>query len=121
MTELLTFAIGAALGAMLYAAGRALLSRLRRQERVIEEPNSHYTSKSIRDREIEASWKRIALERVHEINRDEVRRLIAKAERYGVDALGPHERTFLDHLAKLFGTRDDGPGHPPLEGAATQV
>jgi len=118
MTELLTFAIGATLGAVLYGAARLIRRRLRHTPRVLEEPNSHFTAKSIRDREIEARWKGIRLDRVHEINRDEVRRLIAKAERLGVDALAPRERTFLDHFAHLFGSSDGGAGHPPLGGAA---
>ncbi len=114
MTELLTFALGAALGAVLYGTVRAMRRRLHQLPRMVEEPNSHFDSKSIRDRELEARWKAIALDQVHEINRDEVRRLIAKAESLGVDALAPRERTFLDHFANLFGSSDDGPSHPPL-------
>ena len=118
MTEFLTFALGAALGAVLFGVARLVRTRLRHGPRMLEEPNSHFTAKSIRDREIEARWKTIRLDRVHEINRDEVRRLIAKAERLGVDALAPGERSFLDQLAHLFGSHDEGAAHPPLGGAA---
>ena len=44
-------------------------------------------------------WKEISVEGLHEINRDEVSRLLAKVEDGGTDSLTQSEREFLDRLA----------------------
>jgi hypothetical protein len=46
-----------------------------------------------------ARWKGIALESLHELNRGEVERLIAKAEREGPAGLTPPERDFLNRMS----------------------
>lgn len=43
-------------------------------------------------------WRAIDLGRVHEVNRDEVQRLMAKIEREGEESLSPQERVFLGHF-----------------------
>ncbi len=43
-------------------------------------------------------WRGIDLGRVHEVNRDEVVRLIGKIEREGEGSLSPQERVFLGHF-----------------------
>ncbi len=84
---------------------RAIRARRRARQRVVEQPNSFYTSQIVRQHEAKHRWQGIALERIHEINREEVVRLIAKVEATSVDALRPNERAFLDRMAELAGTR----------------
>ena len=96
------------------------LRRVRRrgQRRVVELPNSHYTSQLARNSEKRHRWSNIALERLHEVNREEVVRLVAKVDATSVDALRPNERTFLDRMVEIAGTRplppsDDDVGPQP--------
>lgn len=89
---------------------RGLRRRRRRSQRLVEQPNSHYTSHLARQRKARHRWHAIDLDRLHEINRDEVVRLLAKVEAIGPDALRQDERVFLDHLAVLA-------GGAPAEGA----
>ena len=82
-------------------AARVTRSRRRAKRRVVEKPNSHYTSQLARDSESRHRWTNIALDRMHEVNRAEVVRLIAKVEATSVDALRANERAFLDRMAEL--------------------
>jgi hypothetical protein len=82
-------------------AARTTRSRRRAKRRVVEKPNSHYTSQLARDSESRHRWTNIALDRMHEVNRAEVVRLIAKVEATSVDALRANERAFLDRMAEL--------------------
>ena len=43
-------------------------------------------------------WKRVDLTTVHEVNRDEVVRIIAKIEATGLGSLTSPERVFLSHF-----------------------
>lgn len=51
------------------------------------------------DRMSVARWKGIAIESLHELNREEVRRLLAKVTAHGAKALTDSEREFLDRMA----------------------
>ncbi|HUF76619.1 MAG TPA: rhomboid family intramembrane serine protease [Longimicrobiales bacterium] len=51
------------------------------------------------DRIAIARWKGISMESLHELNRGEVERLIAKVEREGVASLSQSERDFLDRIS----------------------
>jgi len=96
--------IGFGIGALVVlAVARAIHARIerRRRPRTVEAPNSHYTSKLVLDRDAHERWKAIPLERVHEINQVEVRRLLVKIEEYGIDRLSARERTFLERIAEL--------------------
>ena len=44
-------------------------------------------------------WKSIRLEQLHELNRDEVERLLAKAQASGAGSLTPDERAMLDRFS----------------------
>lgn len=105
---------------------RAARARRRARRRVVEKPNSHYTSQLARDSVAKHRWHGIALDRVHEVNRAEVLRLLATAEAAGVDALRPNERAFLDQIARIapgpppppeLMLPEDGPGMPRLRPA----
>jgi hypothetical protein len=91
------------------AVGRYLRTRRRARRRVREQPNSFYTSEIVRHNEAKHRWSNIALERLHEINREEVERLIARVEATSVEALRPNERAFLDRMAELAGPRVPAP------------
>jgi len=95
--------------ALAIALARGVRARRRARRRVVELPNSYYASQLARAIETRHRWHGIDLDRVHEINRGEVERLIAKADALGVDALRPNERVFLDHMAKLAGTHTPPP------------
>lgn len=90
---------------------RALVMRAarRRRARVVEQPNSHYTPKLVLDRDMRHRWHNIALDRMHEINRAEVIRLLEKVEAVGVDGMTVREREFLDRMAELNPQRTPKP------------
>lgn len=44
------------------------------------------------------NWKGLDIDRVHEVNRDEVRRILAKIEAGGESSLSAQERVFLGHF-----------------------
>lgn len=80
---------------------RVIRIRARGRQRVVEQPNSHYTPPAVRAAESKHRWQSIVLDRIHEINREEVVRLLAKVEAVGVDSLRDNERNFLDYVAKI--------------------
>jgi hypothetical protein len=84
---------------------RVLRARSRARRRIRELPNSHYTSEIVLHNEARHRWSNIALERLHEINREEVVRLVARVEATSVEMLRPNERAFLDRMAELAGER----------------
>ena len=51
------------------------------------------------DRLAVARWKGISVHSLHELNRGEVERLLAKVEREGAASLSPSERDFLDRMS----------------------
>lgn len=75
--------------------------------RVVEKPNSHYTAPSAVESATRERWSEIALDRLHEINREEVVRLLARSAASGVATLSTKERTFLDHMAELAGVAQE--------------
>ena len=70
-------------------------------QRVVERPNSFYASKGVRDQEDEEWWRLIMLERLHEVNREYVERLLRQIEGAGVDTLSRDERAFMERMAAL--------------------
>ncbi|MGH7445977.1 MAG: hypothetical protein ACRELT_00355 [Longimicrobiales bacterium] len=76
-------------------------ARRRARRRVIEQPNSHYTSQLVRNGETRHRWQNIDLDRIHEINRGEVVRLLGKVDVSGVESLRETERVFLDQVANV--------------------
>jgi hypothetical protein len=98
-----------ALAALVIARAIRIRHERRHRPRVVELPNSHYTSKLVLDRDAHDRWRAIPLESVHEINRGEIRALLARIDEYGIDRLTSRERAFLDRMAEL---------NPPLPGSA---
>lgn len=87
--------------AAITAFARLQAARRRARQRVLEQPNSHYTSHLVVQRETRLKWHDIDRERLHEINREEVVRLLAVIDAAGVDSLRPPERLFLDRMAEV--------------------
>ena len=51
------------------------------------------------DKIAQARWEGISLDGLHELNREEVERLLGKVESDGSGTLTPSERTFLDRMS----------------------
>lgn len=109
-----TVTLGAMMLLVLAVATAALMrlarARERARRRVVEQPNSHYTPQVVRDKETRHRWRNMSLDGIHEINRAEVERLLARVEAGGTAALRDTERSFLDYIAKLAGAP-----RPPVE------
>jgi hypothetical protein len=97
----LEFTVAAVAAFVAVTALRLLRARGKARKRIVEKPNSHYTSQLARNNESKHRWSNIALDRMHEVNRAEVERLLARVEATSVDALRPNERAFLDRMAEL--------------------
>ena len=111
MDSALPLLIGLALVVILTVA-RAIRAPARGKERLVEKPNSHYTARAVREVEVQHRWNEIVLDRVHEINRAEVVRLLAKARAAGV-SLAPREREFLEQMAEIAGAPKATKGPKP--------
>ena len=61
--------------------------RLIAERRVVERPNSFYASKAVHNQEDEEWWRGIELERLHELNREYVERLLRQIAGAGVGSV----------------------------------
>ena len=103
------FAIGVVGALLLRRAYRRWRKRRIALRRIVERPNSFYSSILVKNQEDRTRWGRIDLSRVHPVNREEVQRLLARADALGVDTLSARERVFLESLTDLsFGARPGG-------------
>jgi len=88
-----------------FAAGFAYLRWRKRhymkQWRPIPTPKSELpkTARRADDKEALRMWKAIRLEELHELNRDEVERVLKKLDEGGAGNLSPEERAMLDRFA----------------------
>lgn len=71
------------------------------EHRVVERPNSFFASKAVHNQEDEEWWCRIELERLHELNREYVERLLRQIKGAGVGTLTKDERAFMERMANL--------------------
>jgi hypothetical protein len=69
-------------------------------KRRVEAPNSQYKSPYVLDLESKERWQSIDLERLHEVNREEVEKLLGKLSVTNVRALTASERAFLDRMVE---------------------
>jgi len=103
MSTWLTVTLAIAILIMVPTVRTAIRRAMRkRQPKLVEKPNSYYTPKLVLDRDSRDRWHLIDLQSVHEINRDEVRRLVDKVDALGIDNLTSRERIFLDRMAELY-------------------
>lgn len=79
-----------------------LYRRVRRSERErrVEAPNSAHTSPYLEDVESKERWNALDLERMHEVNRVEVERILGKLRATSIRALTTSERAFLDRMVE---------------------
>lgn len=117
----LVVVVVAATALVIVALRRLVRARSRARRRIVEQPNSHYTSPLVRNGEIRHRWQNIDLDRVHEVNRGEVTRLISKVEVSGVDSLREAERVFLDQVANISGTLTQTPPRDPAPRLASDL
>ena len=102
------FVLVIAAGALFSVALRRAL-RARSRQRVVEQPNSHYTSPLVRNGETRHRWQNIDMERIHEANRDEVSRLLERVQATGVDSISERERVFLDQFVSAPAPKTPAP------------
>ena len=69
-------------------------------KRRVEAPNSQYKSPYVLDLESKERWQSIDLERLHEVNREEVEKLLGKLAVTNIRALTTSERAFLDRMVE---------------------
>lgn len=84
--------------------------------RRVEGPNSQYKSPYVIDLETKDRWESMDLDGLHEVNREEVEKVLGKVRAVGVRGLSTAERDFLDRMADASGRvrgrgRSAGP-HP---------
>lgn len=106
---LLSTVVGGALGRRWRTKRRA---RVKAANRILERPNSYYSSKGVRDQEDAEWYDSIDLDKLHEVNRAEIERLIAQIKGAGIDSLRPSDRAFLERIAEL--DAPDRKGDRPL-------
>lgn len=90
--------LGLVLGVILRISYRRWRSRRIAAKRVVERPNSYYSSQGVRNHEDRDRWGRINLGRLHPLNQEEVQRLLDLIDREGVNALSKRDRLFLDNM-----------------------
>lgn len=99
-------------GVLVRRSVKARKARLRAARRVIERPNSYYASRDVQD-QVDAEWyNTIELDRLHEVNREYVERLLNQIHAAGVDSLRRDERAFMERMANLE-ARDERKGTMP--------
>ena len=66
--------------------------------RVVERPNSHYSSQGVQNQVDRDRWGGIKLAPLHPLNRDEVQRLLSVIDHEGINSLSGNDRLFLDNM-----------------------
>jgi hypothetical protein len=89
--------------ALSFLTGGVVTYRVRRAQRArrarrLEAPNSEYKSPYVLELEAKERWEGIALDRLHQVNREEVQRLHKTLADGGVRALSGSEKAFLDRM-----------------------
>ena len=69
--------------------------------RIVEKPNSYYSSAIVKHQVDQERWRTVNLDRIHPVNREEVERLLAVASVQGPQALSNRERLFLETMTEL--------------------
>ncbi len=100
MTPLL-FAL-LALNLVTFVAVVVLYRRAKKAQRrrVVERPNSEFKSAYVLDLEAKDRWERLDLSRLHEVNREEAERVLAKLRTASTRGLSATERAYLDRLVE---------------------
>lgn len=101
--EMMNILLPALVLATMGGVGLRFWYRSWRQRRIaarrrVEAPNSHYSSRGVRDQEDRERWGGIELSRLHPLNRDEVQRLLDVVDTDGINVLSGKDRLFLDNM-----------------------
>ncbi len=75
-------------------------ARKAQKRRRIEAPNSQYKSQYVLDLEAKDRWEAVDLSLVHEVNREEMVRVLARLRDTNVRALNAQDRAFLDRMVE---------------------
>jgi hypothetical protein len=100
MTTLLFVLLGLNFTALVVVWVLYRRARKAQKRRRVEAPNSQYKSRYVLDLESRDRWERIDLARMHEVNREEVEKVLAKLKATSVRALTSQERAFLDRMVE---------------------
>jgi len=82
--------------------------------RRVESPNSQYKSPYVLELEARERWEALDLALLHEVNREEVERLLEQLREPGTRTLAPTERAFLDRMVEAEARVRRRAGAPPL-------
>ncbi len=100
MTILLFILLGLntiAVGVVWVLSRRARKAQKRRR---VEAPNSEYRSLYVMDLEAKDRWESLDLSLLHEVNREEMEKVLTKLRATNVRALTATERAFLDRMVE---------------------
>ena len=84
----------------LYLHARQLHEQARREAAAAAQPASEAVVPT--DQEARHRWESLDTSRLHELNREEVEKLLAKVRGTGVKSLTAGERAFLDRMAQAI-------------------
>ena len=100
MTTLLIILLALNVGAVFLATTLYRRAKRAEKKRRVEAPNSQYKSQYVLDLESKERWESLDLARVHEVNREEVERVLLKLKATSVRTLSRQERAFLDRMVE---------------------
>mgnify|MGYP001813912293 FL=1 len=100
MTTVLLVLLALNVGAVILATTLYRRAKKAETKRRVEAPNSQYKSSYVLDLEAKDRWESLDLDRVHEVNREEVERILIKLKATSVPALTRQERAFLDRMVE---------------------
>jgi hypothetical protein len=95
------FVLGAVGAVAIRAWYRKVRARRIAERRIVEKPNSFYSSVLVKNQEDRERWGGLDLTKLHPVNREEVERLLTIADVQGLDSLSPRERLFLENMTRL--------------------
>jgi hypothetical protein len=100
MTTLLIILLGINLTALAVVWVLYRRARKAQKKRRVEAPNSEHKSRYVMDLEARERWESLDLGHLHEVNREEVEKVLAKLRATSVRALTSQERAFLDRMVE---------------------
>ena len=100
MNTLLLILLGLNVAVLTAAVWLYRRARKAEKKRRVEAPNSQYKSQYVLDLESKERWESLDLDRVHEVNREEVERVLRKLRATSVRALSSQEKAFMDRMVE---------------------
>ena len=100
MTRLLLILLGMNVIALVAVVVIYRRARKAQRRRIVERPNSQYKSPYVVDLESRDRWEQLDLSSLHEVNREEAEKILAKLRSTSTRGLNSYERAFLDRLVE---------------------